>query len=147
MERLIEDVRTYIIDQLKDDRDWLERQDKAAGNHVDAAYWHDMEEGSELSNHLLNNNYFIIGTYKAKQWLGTYALNAIEKISNYERDNFGEVYTDLTDPEKIANMLSYILGNELLNECKALQMRWDTRLNKYTLQLIINELELRRGTS
>ena len=147
MERLIEDVRTYIIDQLKDDRDWLERQDKATGNHVDAAYWHDMEEGSEMPNHLLNNNYFIIGTYKAKQWLGTYVLNAIEKISTYEKDNFGEVYTDLTDPEKIANMLSYILGEELLSESEALQMRWNTRLNKYTLQLIINELELRRGSN
>jgi GDP-D-mannose dehydratase len=106
-----------------------------------------MEEGSEMSNHLLNNNYFIIGTYKAKQWLGDYALNAIEKISDYEKDNFGEVYTDLTDPEKIANMLSYILGEELLSESEALQMRWNTRLNKYTLQLIINELELRRGTA
>ena len=77
MERLIEDVRTYIITQLKDDKAWLERQDKAVVSHVDVAYWHDMEEGSEMSDHLLNNNYFIIGTYKAKQWLGEYALLAI----------------------------------------------------------------------
>ena len=85
MESLIEDVRTYIITQLKDDKAWLERQDKAAGSHVDAAYWHDMQEGSKMPDYLLNKSYFIIGTYKAKQWLGDCALSAIEKITTYEK--------------------------------------------------------------
>ena len=31
-------------------------------------------------------------------------------------DNFGEVFTDLSDPEKVANVLYYIIGEEAIQE-------------------------------
>lgn len=69
----------------------------------------------DLHHEAFNTDYYIIGTYRAEQALKEYGIfEAVGKISMYEKDNFGEIYTDLSDPEKAANMLWYILGEELL---------------------------------
>ena len=151
-----EDVKGYILDQLRDEQSNLENQRRMAeglsaldrfGDYTDKkqlekdAFYCDFE-GSELPDRFLNNDYFIIGTWKAEQWLGSELFEAVQTIQEYERDNFGETYTDLSDPEKIANMLSYILGNEILSDSAALQLRWDSPVNKYTVELMIQELEL-----
>ena len=71
----------------------------------------------DLHNETFNTDYYIIGTYEAEQALEQYGtFEAIRKIQEYENDNFGEVLTDLSDPEKIANMLYYIIGNEAIND-------------------------------
>tara|TARA_Y100001963_G_scaffold26458_1_gene36019 strand:+ start:1082 stop:1537 length:456 start_codon:yes stop_codon:yes gene_type:complete len=128
-----EDVKEYILNQLKDEQNWLKD-----------SFYCDFE-GCDVPNRFLNNDYFIIGTYKAKKWLGEELFEAVQTIQDYEKDNFGETYTDLSDPEKIANMLSYILGNEILSDSAALQFRWNSPVNKYTVELMINELELTSG--
>lgn len=70
----------------------------------------------ELHHRLYNEDYFIIGTWDAKEFLKKYGtFEAIDKIKEYEQDNFGEVTTDLGDPEKVANMFAYIVGEEALN--------------------------------
>ena len=70
-----------------------------------------------LHNELFNMDYYIIGTYEAKKALEEYGVfEAIEKVQEYEKDNFGEIYTDLSDPERLINMLYYIIGEEVLNE-------------------------------
>lgn len=71
---------------------------------------------SDLVNNLCNSDYFIIGTFKAQEFLGPHAFKVISKIKEYENDNFGESYTDLSDPEKVVNMLAYIVGEEILAE-------------------------------
>ena len=71
----------------------------------------------DLHNEMFNTDYYIIGTYQAKEALKEYdVFDAIEKVQTYEKDNFGEVYTDLSDPEKLINMLFYIIGEEVLFE-------------------------------
>tara|TARA_B100000902_G_scaffold243811_1_gene230839 strand:- start:1478 stop:1864 length:387 start_codon:yes stop_codon:yes gene_type:complete len=96
MYQLKEDVKEYIIQQLSDDVG-LDQQI------------------SDLHHYLLNEDYFIIGYYKAEQWLKKDSIfNAIERIKNYENDNFGQVSTDLSSSENVANMLAYILGEEIL---------------------------------
>ena len=71
----------------------------------------------DLHNEVFNTNYYIVGTYEAEQALEQYGtFEAIRKIQEYENDNFGEVLTDLSDPEKIANMLYYIIGNEAIQD-------------------------------
>ena len=71
----------------------------------------------DLHNEVFNTDYYIIGTYEAKRALAEYDVwDAIEKVQTYEKDNFGEVYTDLSDPEKLINMLYYIIGEEVLYE-------------------------------
>ena len=44
------------------------------------------------------------------------AFDVINFIKEYEQDNFGEVYTDLSDPEKIVNMYAYIIGEEIVSD-------------------------------
>jgi len=71
----------------------------------------------DLHNECFNTDYYIIGTYKAKQALEEFGVfEAIEKVSEYEKDMFGEVTTDLHDPEKLVNMLFYIIGEEVIAE-------------------------------
>ena len=71
----------------------------------------------DLHSEVFNTDYYIIGTYEAEKALEQYGtFEAIRKIQEYENDNFGEVLTDLSDPEKIANMLYYIVGNEAIQD-------------------------------
>tara|TARA_R110000751_G_scaffold100267_1_gene194169 strand:- start:476 stop:835 length:360 start_codon:yes stop_codon:yes gene_type:complete len=68
----------------------------------------------ELHNDAFNSDYYIIGTYQATQWLGDRAFEVIEFIKEYEQDNFGEVSTDFSDPEKVVNMFVYIVGESVV---------------------------------
>ena len=72
----------------------------------------------ELHHHVFNTDYYIIGTYKATQWLGNETFNIINFIKEYENDNFGEVYTDFSNPENIVNMYVYIIGESIVSEYK-----------------------------
>ena len=72
------------------------------------------EDVQDLHHKLCNEDYFIIGTYKAKQFLGEHAFDAIGIIKEYEENAFGECNTDFSSPEKVANMLAYIIGEYVL---------------------------------
>jgi len=96
MDQLKKDVKEYIIQQLNDD--------VGLNHHI-----------CDLHHYLLNQDYFIIGYYKAEEWLKKDSIfNAIETIKDYEESNFGQVSTDLSSSENVANMLAYILGEEIL---------------------------------
>lgn len=98
--------------------------------------------GCDLHHELFNTDYFIIGYYQAKQWLianvGIFA--AIGEIVKYEKDNFGEVSTDIESSEKVVNMYAYIKGEEILSESKTLQDKWDNQLTDEDIQAIKDEL-------
>ena len=84
----------------------------------------------DLHSEAFNTDYYIIGTYEAKKALEEYGVfDAIEKVQTYERDRFGEVYTDLSDPEKVVNMLFYIIGEEVLYEIMDGIEAWDENWN------------------
>ena len=100
----------------------------------------DIAHGCDLHHFLCNEDYFIIGTYEAKEFIGSHAFEIIEKIKNYEQDNFGEVNTDLSQPENVANMFAYIVGEELLSECNTLQDCWDRELTEEEHKEILQEL-------
>ena len=72
----------------------------------------------ELHQRAFNQDYFIIGYQGAENWLvanyGIFA--AIEKIQEYEKDIFGEVITNLGNSENVCNMLTYILGEEIIQD-------------------------------
>jgi hypothetical protein len=71
----------------------------------------------DLHNEVFNTDYYIIGTYEAKEALREYdVFEAIELVQTYEKDNFGEVYTDLSNPEKLINMIYYVIGEEVISE-------------------------------
>lgn len=71
----------------------------------------------DLHNEVFNTDYYIIGTNQAKAALRAYdVFEAIELVQNYEKEQFGEIYTDLSDPEKLINMVYYIIGDEVIGE-------------------------------
>ena len=99
----------------------------------------------ELHNEVFNTDYYIIGTNEAKEALEEYdVFEAIEKVQTYEEDNFGEIFTDLSDPEKLINMLFYVIGEEvfweMLNDSKTWSENWDNRANEETNAKILKEL-------
>lgn len=96
----------------------------------------------EIHNEVFNTDYFIIGRYAAEQWLINNGgiFNAIEIIKDYENDNFGEVNTDFSEPEKVCNMYVYILGEELINGLKFIQDNWDNELNEELKAELLEEL-------
>jgi len=72
---------------------------------------------SDLHNEVFNTDYYIIGRYQAKEWMGADAFDMIGDVQEYEKDNFGEVHTDLSEPESVVNMWVYIQGWEYIHEC------------------------------
>ena len=60
-----EDVLNYALDQLRDN----------VG--LD-------EYGADLPHELFNTDYFIIGSYKAREWIGSEAFEVIQKIKEYD---------------------------------------------------------------
>lgn len=73
----------------------------------------------DLHHEVFNTDYYIIGYYEAEEALknSDYGVfGAIDKIQDYEKSNFGEVNTDLSNAEAVANMLYYIIGEETLSE-------------------------------
>jgi len=69
----------------------------------------------DLHHHCFNTDYYIIGTERAINWMGSYVFDIINFVKEYEQDNFGECTTDLTSPEKIVNMYVYIIGEEIVS--------------------------------
>lgn len=74
------------------------------------------ENIEDVHFYCFNEDYYIIGYYEALEWLKKHDINtfdAIEKVKEYEMENFGEFTTEINS-EKIVNMLAYIFGEEIL---------------------------------
>ena len=99
--------------------------------------------GCDLHNEVFNTDYFKIYNDDADEWLTeNYGVfDAINRVSEYEKENFGEVNTDLTSPMHVLNMLVYIIGEEILQESETLREKWDERLTGEDIKAIIKELE------
>ena len=70
----------------------------------------------DLHHEIFNTDYYIIGRYQAKEWLGSDAFDCIYDIQEYENDHFGRVITDLSEPERVVNMYVYVVGEEILED-------------------------------
>ena len=62
-----EEIRVYFNDYIKDNKELLEE------NHPND--WKD-----DLHHYAFNEDYYIIGTHRAKEWLGNMAFDVIEHI-------------------------------------------------------------------
>ena len=125
MNILKQDVKDYLIQQLQDD--------VGLDNDI-----------NDLHHFLINQDYFIIGYYQARKWLEKESVfQAIEKIKDYEQSNFGKVTTDFSDQEKTANMLAYVLADEILNENNIYQLfsRMSGNFDEDKRDLLVDSLE------
>ena len=125
-EGMIEDAKAAIIEALTD------------GEYND--YYCD------LHNHLFNEEYYYCYASDAKE-----ALNAIDVfdvigvIVKYEKDNFGDVNTDFTSPCEVANMLYYIVGEEVLCDlfdgCELWDKVWNDEATEETNKALVQWLK------
>ena len=106
------DDLTYKRDEIKEYLD--ERIDEM--KEYDIKNLKQLIKDGDIHNEIFNTDYYIIGTYESKKWLGDQAFDVIGIIKEYEEDNFGEVTTELDNPEKVVNMYVYIVGEDLINE-------------------------------
>ena len=99
----------------------------------------------DLHNEVFNTDYYVIGTYQAKEILKEYdVFEAIELVQTYEKDHFGEIYTDLSDAEKLLNMVYYIIGDEVIAEMYDIEKfneGWNDRADEETNNIIIEAMK------
>lgn len=99
----------------------------------------------DLHNEVFNTDYYVIGTYQAKEILKEYdVFDAIELVQTYEEEQFGEIYTELSDPEKLLNMVYYIIGDEVIGEMyeiKEFNDGWNDQADEETNLTIIKEMK------
>lgn len=115
------EILSYTIDRIKD---------LGTCTHTD-----------DLHNEIFNTDYFIIGRYQAEQFLRKIGVfEAIGTVSQYEKDHFGQVTTDLTEPETVCNMYVYIIGEEILNNSKTLSTLKATDANVKLSEKEVNKI-------
>ena len=94
-----EEIKEHFNDFIKEQpEDWIE------------------ENIDDIHHYAFNEDYYIIGYYQARVWCGDEVFNIIETIREYEESNFGEVTTDFSDAEKVVNMYTYIVGEEVVHD-------------------------------
>ena len=123
---MIEDAKAAIIEALTDG--------EYSGYYCD------------LHNELFNTDYHYIYTSDAKKALNEIGVfDAIGVIVKYEKDNFGEILTDLASPCEVANMLYYIVGGEVLCDlfdgCELWDEVRDDKATKETNEALVKWLK------
>ena len=96
------EIKKYLNDRVKELKEYSKDE------------YNTLVRDGDLHNEVFNTDYYIIGTYEAKKWLGDQAFDIIGIIKEYEEDNFGEITTELDNPEKVVNMYVYIVGEDLI---------------------------------
>lgn len=91
---------------------------------------HETEEGylDDVFDDLFNSDFWIIGRFEATTALNNFngyehgteldgVFGAIEFVQTYEAREFGAAHPeDISDPERLANMVAYIMGENAFNE-------------------------------
>ena len=96
----------------------------------------------DLHKEVFNTDYYIIGNYQARQFLESFGVfEAIDIVMEYEKSNFGEIYTEILDPEKLSNMLFYVIGEEVISDIKLFDDNWNERATEKTNRAIIKKLK------
>ena len=100
----------------------------------------------DLHNELFNTDYHYIYTSDAVEALNEIGVfDAIGIIVEYEKCNFGEVNTDFTSPCNVANMLYYIVGEEVLCDlfdgCELWNEVWNDEATEETNKALVQWLK------
>ena len=94
------------------------------------------ENWTDLHNEAFNTDYYEIYTDDAIEALNEYGIfEALKKIRDYELERFGELYTDISNPVDVVNMLFYVIGGEVLDEYLD-YYDWPNQVNDIKAELI-----------
>ena len=100
----------------------------------------------DLHNHLFNEDYHYCYTSEAEDDLNAIGVfNAISVIVKYETEEFGVVNTDFTSPCNVANMLYYIVSEEVLWDlvygCELWKEVWNDEATEETNKALVQWLK------
>ena len=123
---MIEDAKAAIIEALTDG--------EYSGYYCD------------LHSCLFNKDYHYCHTSEAEDDLNAIGVfDVIGVIVKYEKDNFGEVDADFTSPCNVANMLYYIVGEEVLFDlfdgCELWDKVWNDKATEETNKALVQWLK------
>jgi len=93
------EIKEYFEDFMKDNPNYL-----------------DEKVYEDLHHECFNTDYYIVGRYWAEKWLEDQVFSIINLVKHYELENFGEVSTDLAEPEQVVNMYVYIVGEHIVQD-------------------------------
>lgn len=100
------------------------------------------EYGCDLHNELFNSSQeyiYYADAEKDLEEVGTWTC--IDKVISYHNDNFGQFKPNSIDPCYFANMMVYIIGEELLRHSEHLNDEcWDREMTVEDLAIIEDEL-------
>lgn len=98
-----------------------------------------------LHNRVFNEDWYIIGTARAKDALREYdVFDALELVQSYEKDNFGEINTNLGSPEELISMVWYIIGDEVIFEMGDIEEfsdKWNDEADEETNAKILEAMK------
>ena len=94
----------------------------------------------------IHEDYHYCYTSEAEDDLNAIGVfNAISVIVKYETEEFGVVNTDFTSPCNVANMLYYIVGEEVLydlfDECELWNEVWNDEATEETNKALVQWLK------
>ena len=105
----------------------------------------------DLHNEVFNTGWYrnleptsIHAQEEAATLLGKNVYEAIGRIYEYEKDNFGEVFTDLSNPARVISMLYYLIGEEVLYNDEEvhdiLSEKWDDEADEETNKMLVEKI-------
>ena len=100
----------------------------------------------DLHDHVFDEDYHYCYTSEAEDDLNAIGVfDAIGVIVKYAKDNFGEVDDDFTSPCNVANMLYYIVGEEVLWDlfygCELWKEVWNDEATEETNKALVQWLK------
>lgn len=95
---------------------------------------------SDLAYDMYNNDYYIIGTYQAKEFLKEYFDDMLECLEEYEAE-MGECYKYITNTERVATLLALEVAKEVLSNSKTIDEVWNEELEEEHILQIKEELK------
>lgn len=94
----------------------------------------------DLHNFLCNEDYYTIGTFEATQEVEAFGtFKALDLISEHF-EHFGQTFTKYNDSEKVCNLLFYIVGRDLIEQCESYTENIDNPVNDCIMEWIASEL-------
>lgn len=73
------------------------------------------------------------------------AFDAIEYVKNYEKDSYGEVFADFSDPMQVGNVLWYIVGEEelasIFEDCPEWDEWWNEEIGETECKVLLTWLK------
>ena len=87
---------------------------------IEEAEQHEQDEQplqADIVNTVSNSDYYIVYYNEAKEALEQFGVwEALDVVSNFELNEFGQIYTDISDPTNVANTLWFVLVEEFASD-------------------------------